>query len=329
MAAAVFALDAGSSIAARRPNSNRAAAFVVLAVTAGVAALCSRGGAISNGFVSGSRSACREPCALRGGSGRRESASVASPRQANYGFKLGEAEGHNGLLLAERDGAQRVSTEGSFLPGHWNTVLGDKEIPASGRHYWEVKLVRKPSHNAWEYIGVAEPDTDVTVPLIKNKKAKGWFWGANGQDSFVYTHTKPTPAWHAKDVAGVQEWAQSWVDRKWITEKSAFDQIAWIKDLGTGPGVHLGQDVKTRGFPPFDKGTTVGVDVDMDDGSLAFWADGNFLGVVRDLEGKPIDLKGKKLVPALSVFGRRTGVESENSVMEVRSGLAPPTRPGK
>merc|ERR1719162_1269091 len=114
-----------------------------------------------------------------------------------------------------------------------------------------------------------------------------------------------------------------------MDQKAADEQISWYKPLWSGPGVHTGQNVRGRGFPPFEKGTTVGIDVDMGDGTLAFWADGNFLGVVRDLEGKPIDLKGKKLVPALSVFGRRTGVERENSVMEVRSGLDPPTRPGK
>jgi len=297
----------------------------VLTATAGVAAWCSRGDATSSSFVSGSR----ETCALRGGSGRRGSTTVAAPRQANFDFKLDEAEGHNGLLLAERDDAQRVSTEGSFLPGHWNTVLGNQEIPNAGRHYWEVKIVKKPSHGAFEYIGVADPATDVTVPLVKNRKSKGWFWGANGQDSFVYTHLPANPSWNDKRWAQVQEWAKTWVDKKWIDEKGANEQTAWYKPLWSGPGTHTGQNVRESGFPPFEKGTTVGVDVDMDDGSLAFWADGNFLGVVRDREGKQLNLKGQKLVPALSVFGRRTGVESENSVMEVRSGLDPPTRPGK
>jgi len=233
------------------------------------------------------------------------------------------------LLLAERDDAQRVSTEGSFLPGHWNTVLGDQEIPNSGRHYWEVKIIKKPAYGAWEYIGVADPATDVTVPLVKNRKAKGWFWGANDQDSFIYTHQGSKPEWNNRRWGEVQAWAKTWVDRKWMDQKAADEQTSWYKPLWSGPGVHVGQNVRGRGFPPFEKGTTVGIDVDMGDGTLAFWADGNFLGVVRDLEGKPIDLKGKKLVPALSVFGRRTGVERENSVMEVRSGLDPPTRPGK
>lgn len=233
------------------------------------------------------------------------------------------------MLLAERDDAQRVSTEGSFLPGHWNTVLGDKEIPNSGRHYWEVKIIKKPAHSAWEYIGVAEPTTDVTVPLIKNKNAKGWFWGSNSDDSFLYTHLQGKPGWNDKRWNEVQAWAKEWVDKKWVTEKSANEQVGWYGKLWSGPGVHVGQNLRDRGFPPFEKGSTIGVDVDMDDGSLAFWADGNFLGVVKDTEDKPINLKGKKVVPALSIFGRRTGIESENSVMEVRSGLEPPTRPGK
>lgn len=312
-----------SASSSSQRRTGRAAAFVVLTVAAGVATWCSGGAATNNSFVSGSRSAC----ALRGGSGRRGSTSVAAPRKAGYNFNLGEAEGHNGLLLASRDDAQRVSTEGSFLPGHWNTVLGDQEIPKSGRHYWEVKIVKKPAFSAWEYIGVADPATDVTVPLVKNKKAKGWFWGSNSEDSFVYTHLEGKPGWNDKKWADVQAWAKSWVDKKWINEKDANEQIAWYKPLWSGPGVHTGQNVLSRGFPAWEKGTTVGVDVDMDDGSLAFWADGKFLGVVKDLEGKPVDLKGKKLVPAMSVFGRRTGVESENSVMEVRTGLDPPARP--
>ena len=37
--------------------------------------------------------------------------------------------------------------------------------------------------------------------------------------------------------------------------------------------------------------------MDMSDGSLAFWANGKFLGVVKDNEGKPVNLKGKKVAP--------------------------------
>ena len=71
-----------------------------------------------------------------------------------------------------QDNAFRISTDGSFLKGHWNTaglqgatletatescalgllaqVLGDQEIPQSGRSYWEegtaVDVVGKNDH---------------------------------------------------------------------------------------------------------------------------------------------------------------------------------------
>eukprot|EP00439_Symbiodinium_sp_Y106_P017087 s679_g2.t1 len=100
-----------------------------------------------------------------------------------------------------------------------------------------------------------------------------------------------------------------------------------IEKLWTGPGTHIG--MLSDYHPPFERGTVVGIDVDMDDGSLAFWANGEFLGIVKDNEDKPVNLKGKKIVPALSVFGRNTGKHKENTVMEVRTGLDAPTRPGK
>jgi len=71
----------------------------------------------------------------------------------------------------------------------------------------------------------------------------------------------------------------------------------------------------------------IGIDVDMNDGSLAFWGNGKFLGVVKDNEGKPVNLKGKKVVPAMSVFGRDIGNFKENTIMEIRTGLDAPARP--
>ncbi|CAJ1449722.1 unnamed protein product, partial [Effrenium voratum] len=88
-----------------------------------------------------------------------------------------------------------------------------------------------------------------------------------------------------------------------------------IKDLWTGPGTHVGM-LADDYWPPFQKGTVVGIDVDMDDGSLAFWGNGQFLGVVKDNEGKPVNLKGKKVVPAMSVYGRNTGAVKQNTIME-------------
>ncbi|CAE7284975.1 mfeA [Symbiodinium sp. CCMP2456] len=118
---------------------------------------------------------------------------------AGYTFGLSSSEDHKGLLTAQKDNAYRVSTEGSFLSGHYNTVLGDQEIPSSGRSYWEVKIVTKPS-DAWEFIGVAEPTADVTMPLHKNKKGKGWFWGGDWSESFIYTFMEMKPGMNDKKM---------------------------------------------------------------------------------------------------------------------------------
>eukprot|EP00439_Symbiodinium_sp_Y106_P052724 s5370_g7.t1 len=132
------------------------------------------------------------------GLGRSDRSVVA--RKAGYTFGLSSSEDHKGLLTAQKDNAYRVSTEGSFLSGHYNTVLGDQEIPQSGRSYWEVKIVTKPS-DAWEFIGVAEPTADVTMPLHKNKKGKGWFWGGDWSESFIYTFMEMKPGMNDKKMA--------------------------------------------------------------------------------------------------------------------------------
>lgn len=248
----------------------------------------------------------------------------AVARRAGYSFDFKAKEEHKGLVLTEQEEGMRLSTDGSFLPGHWNTVLGDKELPASGRSYWEVKFIRKPS-DAWEYIGVAEPSADVNVPLTVNRKGAGWFWGGNWKDSFVYTHLAMRKEWNEKKIKQALAFAKSAVDDAKQDAKEAEAQaMAQVKNHFTGPGTHVGQ---LKDWPTFEKGRVVGVDVDMNDGSVAFWADGKFLGLLRDTEGKPINLKGKKVVPAVSVFGRRTGAVSQNTVMEVRTGLEPPPRP--
>merc|ERR1719453_1741534 len=85
-------------------------------------------------------------------------------------------------------------------------------------------------------------------------------------------------------------------------EKDTVAQVTEARDkMWTGaPGTHVG--VNPGVLPPFHN--------DMDKGTLAFWADGKYLGVQRDMKGA-INLKGKKLVPAMSVYGRTTGAVNQ------------------
>lgn len=230
------------------------------------------------------------------------------------------------MVEEQEGGAVRVSTHGGMMTGHWNTILGNKELPTKGRAYWEVKIIKKPS-DAWEYIGVAEPTADVTMPLTRNRKGAGWFWGATWTDSFIYTYLPMRPEYHEAAVKWGKEMGQFAVDYAGVSQKDVDAQVgAQTQNLWKGvPGTHIGSIQGNH--PAFESGMVVGVDVDMDDGTLAFWADGRFLGVVKDTYGKPVDLKGKKVVPALSVYGRTTGGRNEYTVMEVHSGLEPPKRP--
>lgn len=250
-------------------------------------------------------------------------------RAAGFEFGLAQAEAHKDLHVATEDGNQRVSTKTADLTGHWNTVLGDKELPQSGRSYWEVKIVRKPTE-AWEYIGVAEPSADLTVPLTRNKNGMGWFWGSTWKESYLYSYLEMRKEWSASQVKNALEVLErvpaSFGVGKEMKKEDAVKQItAQVENHWTGKGTHVGNYM--MGFPAFQNGMVVGVDVDMNDGSLAFWADGKYLGVMRDYQGKPVSLKGKKVVPALSVFGRSTGAMKQHTVMEVRVGLEPPARP--
>eukprot|EP00440_Ansanella_granifera_P032297 gb/GFBE01035050.1/.p1 GENE.gb/GFBE01035050.1/~~gb/GFBE01035050.1/.p1 ORF type:complete len:315 (+),score=77.33 gb/GFBE01035050.1/:1-945(+) len=259
-------------------------------------------------------------------------------RQAGYSFGVQRKEDHWGLLLAEKETGLRVSSipEGEFEGKHkslrdghlgtYNTVVGDKELPQTGRSYWEVKIVKKPT-DAWEYIGVAEPSVHPRVPLNKQKEAKGWFWGGNWEDAFVYIFLENKPGWNDRKLAWADNLGKMCVEKGMLSQKvvDRGDLKQTIKDLWTGPGTHVGQIM--RGWPKFEAGTVVGVDVDMDDGSLAFWANGEFLGIVRDTEGNQVNLKGKKLAPAVSVFGRNTGMVKQNTVMEIRTGMDAPPRP--
>merc|ERR1712046_274028 len=77
------------------------------------------------------------------------------------------------------------------------------------------------------------------------------------------------------------------------------------EEMWKSPGTHVG--VEPDHMPPLRPGTVVGVDVDMDKGVLSYWVDGKYYGPLREYTGKPVDLKGKKLVPAVSIYGRRVG----------------------
>lgn len=247
-------------------------------------------------------------------------------REAGYSFEFARADDHEFLRLASRDDAQRLTTDNPTLKGSYNTVLADTELPKSGRAYWEVKIVKKPT-DAWEYFGVADPKVNLKEPLTKNKEAPSYFLGGNFEDTFVYQH-----------IVGKQEWNKAYNDYEtefydWITDDLKFIDKKNVKaqydmrigqKIWTGKGAHVGQYVE---WPTFKAGRTIGIDVNMDDGTLAYWADGQFLGVVTTTEGKPVDLKGKKLVPAISIYGRSSGIEKLATVVEVKTGLEPPTRP--
>jgi len=260
------------------------------------------------------------------GSGTAPSLRRAGVARQAFNFGMASSDDHTGLVMKpqEEDGALRISVNGAFMSGNHNTVLGDAEVPASGRTYWEVKIVKKPT-DAWEYIGVAEPNADVTVPLTRNKNGAGWFWGSTWTDSFMYTYLKIEPKWNEEMVRmGKATAAQA--PNIGMPLKDAEAQVAaYTKDLWKVPGTHVGQIQDYH--PTFTDGMVIGVDVDMNDGSLGFWADGKFLGLVKDTYGKPVDLKGKKIVPALTIYGRNTGMVKQSTVMEVRTGLEPPARP--
>jgi len=79
-------------------------------------------------------------------------------------------------------------------------------------------------------------------------------------------------------------------------------QLSWVVTAGSAS--------RFDELPFFRPGLVVGVDVDMDRGTLSFWADGQFLGLAAH------GLKGKELFPAFSV--------ESTTVMQLRTGLAPP-----
>lgn len=284
--------------------STRRTGGLALAVVAGVVAVCRCRAFVSGGLAYG------RP--------------VGVARRAGFAFDLVKSEDHTGLVVEEKGDGIRVSTRGSFMHGNYNTVLGDKALPDKGRHYWEVKFVRKPS-DAWEYVGIAEETSDVNVPLTRNKKGQGFFWGGTWSSSMAYHWMPMRKNFHEEQLRTGLARARLKNELGYFPDKDLVEQItAQVGTMWQVPGTHIGIDMN---FPPFKTGTVVGVDVDMDQGHVSFWADGKFLGPLTDTEGKPVNVKGKKLVPALSVYGRTTGMHKEFTLVEVRSGLEPPPLP--
>jgi len=245
-------------------------------------------------------------------------------RRAGFNFDIATSDDHTDLSVQQEDTGLRVSTKHANFDGTYNTVLGNKEVPASGRTYWEVKILKKPT-NSWEHIGVAEPSADVTVPLTKNRKGAGWFWGANTQDSMVYLPFPADKDYHESQKKLVEEKMRHMATGRTIKDDVFTSRVNEIVGNNFKEDRHVGSNPDL--LPSFKPGTLVGVDVDMDKGSLSFWANGEYLGPVRDLTGKPLDIKGKKLVPALSIYGRKSGNTEQYSVMELRTGMEPPPLP--
>lgn len=306
--------------AARRVS--RSAVVCLLMIAAAVWRCCSVVGA---GFVAGLPS----PGPLSAGSCSRGGSRRGLERHAAaFTFDIAASDNYANLVRKDEETGIHISTHGGMMTGNWNTVLGDKEFPPTGRSYYEVKFVSKPS-DAWEYIGVAEATADVTVPLTRNKKGAGWFWGANWHDSYVYTYLEMRKEFSDFMDGRVKELTEIAVrqTKTGFTEKESTAQLkAQLGGLYKGvKGIHVGGSPGL--FPTFKTGMVIGVDVDMDKGTLSFWADGKFLGPVRDETSRPLNIKGKKLVPAMSVFGRTTGRHNEYTTMEVRTGLMPPPMP--
>jgi len=248
----------------------------------------------------------------------------STPKQQRraFAFDLVESDEHVGFKTQkEEDGIVTAMTEGAYIKGNWNTVVGSQELPASGRAYWEVKFVEKPS-DAFEYIGVAEASSDVTMPLTKNSKGKGYFFGACSDESMAYQYLETQSAWKDSYLAKMKkEWISRGGDEKKTDEGAKMLQ----KGMWEGPGKHVG----TMPLQPmyFKAGTVVGIDADMDKGTLSFWENGKLVGPLMDLTGRPVNIKGKKLVPAMSIFGRDMGGRKEFTKVEVRTGLEPPALP--
>merc|ERR1719444_310276 len=138
----------------------------------------------------------------------------------------------------------------------------------------------------------------------------------------VYQYLETQSSWKDKAVAQAKA---DYLNRG--GEEKQVDAMAQKLHRGmwTGAGTHVGSVPHCPMY--FKAGTVVGVDADMDKGTLAFWANGEYVGPVRDLTGRPLNIKGKKLVPAMSIFGRDMGGRKEFTKVEVRTGLEPPALP--
>jgi len=260
-------------------------------------------------------------------------APAALARRA-FAFEVVEKDEHVGLRTStEDDGAIRISTKGPLERGATNTVLGDQEIPNKGRTYWEVKYVGKEMDN-FEYVGVAEAAVEPTRPLTKNTKGKAFFLGADLGASWVYHFMPVTKEMTEFEQRKQKEFTDELkIEGKYPINMKDKDMDAQMKERHgkwwTGPGVHVGYPLTPR--VPIRQGTTIGIDVDMDKGTLAFWKDGKYQGPMYNTYGKPVDLKGKKLFPAVSVWGKTVGYGGDEShtgsTVEIRTGLEPPPLP--
>lgn len=251
----------------------------------------------------------------------------AVARHAGYEWAIKENPDHDHLVVEQtpKEGSVLVSTRVPTIKGRYNTIIGDKELPKSGRSYWEVKFLSRPNL-VWEYIGIAEEKTDPTLPLSQNKKGEGVFYGATWSDHMAYSMAELTKAdieWSKQTVK--DSWESTYAKTKKYEEKDFMEMVERGPAL-TSPGKSI-MGVQQWNYKGWRKGTTVGVDVDMDKGSLAFWLDGEYLGPVKDAGGRVIDIKGKKYFPAMSLYGRNSGMNQYFSKVEVRTGLEPPPLP--
>merc|ERR1719188_2359112 len=109
--------------------------------------------------------------------------------------------------------------------------------------------------------------------------------------------------------------------------KDAVTQQRSFKSLWNGKGVTSGYPQSS--WPGFREGQVIGVEIDMDAGTVGYWADGEFLGLLRDNRDKLVNIKGKKVVPAVSLYGRTLAAGWHGSKIELRTGLEAPERPAK
>ncbi|CAK0851747.1 unnamed protein product, partial [Prorocentrum cordatum] len=175
-----------------------------------------------------------------------------------------------------------------------------------------------------------EPNAEPNKKLAQNKNGQIACWAGNWKDTFTYTWLKADPKWAkiVKDaqMADAQRVNDEGGDQKeWDQRNKIYeDRVKGVWEPKKG-GCTIGLNMDQ--WPKIQQGTVIGVEADMDAGTIGYWADGKYLGVVKDTYGKAADLKGKKLFPAVSVFGRTDGGgRFDGTVLELRTGLEPPPR---